>query len=126
VTLVLDAGALIAYERGSRIVQAHLERTWRAGEVSRTSTGVVAQVWRDGARQARVALLLRGVDEVELTGARARRVGRLLHAAEATDVVDASIVELCHDGDEVLTSDPDDIGRLAGAASKTLIVTRVS
>lgn len=125
-SLVLDTGSLIAYERGSPTVRAFLERTQRAGEAIRTSTAVVAQVWRDGARQARLARFLSGVDEVELTKPRARNVGRLLGIAGDADVVDASIVDLCFDGDEVLTSDPGDIGHLASAAGKTLIITRVS
>jgi hypothetical protein len=39
--------------------------------------------------------------------------------------VDGSLVEAARDGDEILTSDPDDILALATAAKKTLIVTRV-
>jgi hypothetical protein len=97
VTLVLDAGALMAYERGDRTVQAHLERASRTGAGVRTTTGVVAQVWRNGVRQARVALLLRGVAEVEFDRAQARRVGVLLGAAGCMDVVDGSIVDVAAD-----------------------------
>ncbi|MGH9259425.1 MAG: PIN domain-containing protein [Acidimicrobiales bacterium] len=124
--LLLDTGALIAYERGSRTVQAFLERAHRTGDTVRTSTAAVAQAWRDGSRQARVALLLRGTDESELTRDRARRIGRLLLLAGTADVVDGSIVDLGHDGDEILTSDTDDMQRLATVAGKTLIVTHVS
>jgi hypothetical protein len=125
VTLVLDAGALMAYDRGDRTVQAHLERASRTGAGVRTTTGVVAQVWRNGVRQARVALLLRGVAEVEFDRAQARRVGVLLGAAGCSDVVDGSIVDVAIDGDEILTSDPDDISALAMSSGKTLIVTRI-
>jgi hypothetical protein len=125
VTLVLDAGALLGYDRGDRVVQAFLERAARSRTEVLTTTGAVAQVWRNGARQARLALLLRGVLEVELGVPDARRVGALLGAAERTDVVDGSVVDAATDGDEILTSDPDDIAALAAASGKTLIVTQV-
>ena len=125
-SLLLDAGALIAYERGSRTVQAFLERAYRRSEDVRTTTAVVAQTWHGDPRQARLALLLRGVDERELTSDQARLVGRLLRTAGTTDVVDATIVDIANDGDEILTSDPSDIRTLAVTARKTLIVTQVS
>jgi predicted nucleic acid-binding protein len=124
-SLLLDAGALIAFERGSRTVQAFLERAQRAGEPVRTTTTVIAQVFRKPAAQVALTRLLRGVDEQSLDGERARKTGALLSAAECSDVVDGSLVEAARDGDEILTSDPDDILALATAAKKTLIVTRV-
>jgi len=125
VTLVLDAGALLAYDRGDRTVQAFLERASRTGSDVLTTTGAVAQVWRNGARQARLSLLLRGVLEVELSRSQSRRVGILLGVAGRPDVVDGSVVDAADDGDEILTSDPLDIAALAEASGKTLIVTRV-
>ena len=125
-SLVLDAGALIAYERGSRTVQAFLERASRSGEDVRTSTAVVAQAWHGDPKQARLALLLHGVDERALTRERARSVGRLLRQAAMTDVVDGTVVDIAGDGDEILTGDPDDIRALAATAGKRLLVTKVS
>lgn len=124
-TLVLDAGALIAYEDGDRTVRAFLERASRTGVDVRTTTGAVAQVWRNGARQARLTLLLQGLLEVELTRDRARRVGTLLGRAGRRDVIDGSIIDAAVDGDEILTTDPDDITALAHNSGKNLIVTRV-
>lgn len=124
-TLVLDAGALVAYERGDRTVQAFLKRAHTIGVGVRTTSGVMAQVWRDGARQARLASLLRGVAEAELDRATSRRVGLLLAAAGCADVVDASVVDAALDGDEILTSDPNHIADLAAASGKTVIVTQV-
>jgi hypothetical protein len=72
-----------------------------------------------------LARLLRGVDERELTKARSRAIGVLLARAKRADVVDASLVDAANEGDELLTSDPDDIAKLAEAAGKTLVVTRV-
>lgn len=125
-SLLLDAGALIAYGRGSRTAQAFIERAYRRSDDVRTTTAIVAQVWRGDPRQARLARLLRGVDERELTCGQARLVGRLLRHAGTADVVDGTLVDIANDGDEVLTSDPGDISRLAAAARKRLIVTRVS
>ncbi len=125
-SLILDAGALIAYERGSRTVQAFLERAYRHSDDVRTTTAVVAQAWYGDSRQVLLARLLRGVDEYELTSERARKIGQLLRQAGAADVVDGSVVDIAKAGDEVLTSDPVDIRRLAAAAGKTLIVTPVS
>lgn len=124
-TLVLDAGALLAYEHGDRTVRAFLERASRTGVDVRTTTGAVAQVWRGGARQVRLIRLLRGVLEVELTRQRARQAGALLGAAGTTDVIDASVVDAALDGDEILTTDPDDIVALARSSGKNLIVTRI-
>ena len=124
-SLILDAGALIAYERRDRTVRAYLERAERTETPVLTTAGVIAQVWREPARQARVARLLRGVEEVELTRVRARVVGLLLGVSKSADVVDGSVLEAAEDGDEILTSDPDDITPLANAAGKTVIVTSV-
>lgn len=124
-TLILGSGALLGYDRGDRVVQAFLERAARSRSEVLTTTGAVAQVWRDGARQARLALLLRGVREVELGRPAARRVGALLDAAQRSDVVDGSLLDAATDGDEILTSDPDGIAALAAASGKTLIVTQV-
>ena len=125
-TLLLDTGALVAYERGSKRVQAFLEAARKRGERVRTTTPVVAQAWRGGPRSAPVARLLHGVDEVAFSPERARAVGALLAAARTADVVDASVIEVAGDGDEVLTSDPADLAVLAAAAGKTLIVTLIS
>ena len=57
-SIVLDAGALIALERGDRRV-LFLLRDARAGrERIIVPAGVLAQVWRDGARQVRLASLI--------------------------------------------------------------------
>jgi uncharacterized protein YllA (UPF0747 family) len=125
-SLVLDTGALIAYERGSRTVQAFLERAYRQSDDVRTTTAVVAQGWHGDKLQVQLARLLRGTDERDLTSEQARRVGRLLRQSDTADVVDGTVVDVAQDGDEVLTSDPDDIRRLAAAAGKRLLVTRIS
>lgn len=125
-SLLLDAGALVAIERGDRDIVALLKRELRAGRVPMTHGGVVGQVWRGGAgRQARLASVLPALDIAALDGALGRRAGVLLGRARATDVVDAALVLLAEDGDSVLTSDPEDIARLAVAAALDVDVVRV-
>ncbi|MGH3544458.1 MAG: hypothetical protein ACRDPW_00775 [Mycobacteriales bacterium] len=124
--MILDAGALIGYERGNLQVAALLEWAARNAIDVKTTTGVIAQVWRSGARQAKLALLLRNVAEVELSSEQARRVGTLLSTAACSDVIDASIVDISRDGDEVLTSDPDDIAELTRSAGKHLLIRSVT
>lgn len=59
-TLILDSGALIAVERGSRELLALLNQERLAGRPPLTRGDVVGQVWRGGPRQARLAALLGG------------------------------------------------------------------
>lgn len=107
---VLDAGALIAIDRGDRETNRMLQQT-RPGGV-RTSSAVVAQVWREGAKQARLALALRGIDVVGLDTQMGRRIGELLRESGTDDVVDGHVAVLARVGDYVFTSDVRDIGRL--------------
>ena len=56
--LSLDTGALLALERGDSRVRALLRRASETGLPLSVPAGVVAQAWRGGPRQARVARLL--------------------------------------------------------------------
>ncbi|MCC6897380.1 MAG: hypothetical protein IT377_00320 [Polyangiaceae bacterium] len=115
--LLLDAGALIAVERDDRDVVALIKSELRAGRTPRTHGGIVGQVWRGGSgRQARLARLLPGVEIVALDAALGRRSGLLLKSSGSTDVIDAALVALAGDGDDILTSDLGDIQPLAVAA----------
>lgn len=116
--LVLDAGAFIAVEREDREVMTLLKAEMVHGRVPLTHGGVVAQVWRGGhARQASVARLLSGVEVVPLDEELGRRTGVLLSRVRAGDAIDAALVLLATGSDGVLTSDPDDLRRLAEAAA---------
>jgi hypothetical protein len=116
VKLILDAGAFIAFERDDQITAALLKRALLARQRPRTHGGVVGQVWRAGARQARTARLLQAVDVVPLDRELGRRAGLLLGRARKEDVIDAALVLLASDGDRIVTSDPDDVYALADAA----------
>ncbi|MCP9488800.1 MAG: hypothetical protein MSC31_02855 [Solirubrobacteraceae bacterium MAG38_C4-C5] len=113
--LVLDAGGLIAVDRSNPRVQAILLVTRRRGLPVRTSSAVVAQVWRDGARQANLARLLAWTETASLNPAAGRRVGELLARTASADVVDAHLALLVEPGDTVLTSDADDLADLLRA-----------
>jgi hypothetical protein len=115
--LVLDAGAFLAVERGDRDVMALVKRERNSGRSPVTHGGVVGQVWRSGGgKQAPVAMLLAGVEVAHLDDQLGRRAGLLLAASGGADVIDAALICLAADGDDVLTSDPGDLKDLAQAA----------
>lgn len=116
-TVVLDAGGLLALERRDREVIARLKLEMLASRPPVTHGGVVGQVWRGGTgRQVSLARSLGGVEVRPLDGALGRRAGVLLGLSRQSDVVDAALVLLAGDGDEILTSDPSDLRALARAA----------
>ena len=115
--LVLDAGAFVAVERGDRDVVALVKRERLAGRSPVTSGGVVAQVWRGGrGRQALLARLLAGVEVAPVDDSLGRRAGMLLARTGLSDAIDATVVCLAADGDDILTSDAGDLRTLAEAA----------
>lgn len=116
-SLVLDAGAFLAVERGDRQVVALVKRERLAHRVAATNGGVVAQVWRGGSgRQAELARLLAGVDVVPVDEFLGRRAGVLLGRSGLSDAIDAALVTQAVDGDDILTSDPADLLILAQVA----------
>ncbi len=109
---VLDAGALLAVERRDRRVGALLRVLQRDGVDVLSSAGVLAQVWREGRRQANLARVLAGVEIAQLDELAARKVGELLKANRTEDIVDAHVALLARPQDVVLTSDVVDIKAL--------------
>jgi hypothetical protein len=113
--VTLDAGALIAYERAARPMDVLVQRAMHYGAPVTVPAGVVAQVWRDGRTQARLARLLaaREVTVVPLDDRVARAAGQLCGLTRTTDIVDASVVlSALERGTVVVTGDPDDLLRL--------------
>lgn len=115
-TVVLDSGALIALERNERAMWIRLKAAHLAGDLPVTHAGVIGQVWRGGPRQARLSQALAGIDVRPLDEALGRAAGQLLGAAGLVDVVDAAVVLLAQDGDEIVTVDHDDLAQLAASA----------
>jgi hypothetical protein len=112
---VLDAGALVAVDRRDRAIGARLRVLQQQGTPVRISSAVVAQVWRDGRRQANLARVLAGVGIEPLGKDDGKRVGELLALARSADVVDAHVALMAAPADIVLTSDPGDIRALLEA-----------
>ena len=113
--ITLDAGALIALDRGDKRVMALLDRAMAQRLKLQVPSGVVGQAWRDGRIQATLARFLR-IDEVEvipLDEQLARACGELCGLTETADMIDASVVILARQrGDRIVTSDPGDLRRL--------------
>ncbi|MBX7196819.1 MAG: hypothetical protein K1X94_32510 [Sandaracinaceae bacterium] len=123
--IVLDAGAFIALDRSDRAMWGRFALARRRGEQLLTHGGVVAQVFRGTARQARLALALAAVEVAPLDDLLGRTAGRLLGKSGTSDAIDAALVSIARDGDRILTSDPDDIAALASAARLEVDVVRV-
>lgn len=116
--ITLDAGALIALERGDGRMIALLQQIEENEGVFRIPAGVVGQVARDRARQVVLERFLKSkeVQVKSLDLHEARVCGALCGLTGTSDVIDASVVLLARaNGDTVVTSDPDDIHRLDGA-----------
>lgn len=115
--MVLDAGALLALERNDRdlVALVKLERSRQGSPV--THGGVIGQVWRGGrGRQVNLARLLAGVEVRPLDDGLGRLAGALLGSAGGADVIDAAVVLLAHDGDDIYTSDVTDLAVLVEAS----------
>ena len=113
----------MAIERDDRHVHARVQIAHREGFVIRSNAMVVAQVWRDqSGRQARLARLLQGVDVRAVDQRLGRAAGVLLGRAGMSDAIDATLVLVSEDGDRIMTSDVEDIGRLAAHANRRVIV----
>jgi hypothetical protein len=120
--LVLDAGALIAIDRRDRKIHARVKRAQSAGEPVVTNPMALAQVWRDGARQATLARTLHDIEVRSITEEDGRQAGELLAASGTSDPIDASVALLAEDGDQLYTSDPGDLRKLIGAAGIRAVV----
>ena len=115
--LILDAGAFIAAQRGEGDVAALVRRERKLGRTPLTHGGVVAQVWRGGhGKQALIAKLLASVEVAPLDERLGRRAGMLLARSGGSDAIDAAVVCLAQDWDDILTSDPGDLLDLARTA----------
>ena len=115
--VVLDAGALIAFERNDRRVAAIVARAVEPRDPLVVPAGVVAQTWRDGRSRVRLARLLGSqlCEIVSLDDRTARSVGQLCGVSGTTDIVDASVALVARQrAMRVVTADPNDIRRVDG------------
>lgn len=117
-SLVLDSGALVALERNERAMWVRLKAAQLEGDLPLTHAGVLGQVWRGSPRQARLTQALGGIDVRALDESLGRAAGQLLGAAGLADVIDAAVVLLAADGDDIVTVDREDLERLAEASGR--------
>lgn len=113
--VVLDTGAFIAFERNNRRVRTLIELSLTHRGRLHAPSCVVAQVWRDGRRQARLARLIgSGAVEVQpLDLEHAQAAGVLCGQSGTIDIADAHVVLVARrEGAVVVTSDPDDLRRI--------------
>ena len=124
-SVVLDSGALISIDKRERKVGAMLRLLQRDGVPVTTSAGVVAQVWRDGRRQANLARVLSGVDIAAIDEVAAQKVGELLGANKTNDLVDAHVALLAQPDGRILTSDDTDIKALLRTRRVRAVIVHV-
>lgn len=113
--VVLDAGALIAFERADPRMRALVAESLRGHATLMVPAGVVAQVSRDGARQVPLRALLRGphTKVLPLDLLTAEAAGALCGRSRTSDVVDASVVLAARQHRAVVvSSDAGDLLRL--------------
>ena len=124
-TAVLDAGALIAIDKGDRAVGAMLRVLQRDGVPVVTSAAVVAQAWRDPRRQVNLARVLTGIYIAAVDDVAAKKVGELLRANGTSDLADAHVALLVQSQERVLTSDEADIKALLRTRRVKAVIVRV-
>lgn len=113
--VTLDAGALIAIDRGDRRMIAVLEQVVSQGGRFHIPAGALGQAWQDGRRQAVLSRLVRGteVEIAPLDAALSRACGELLASTNTSDVIDASVVVVGRRvRGPIFTSNVDDLARL--------------
>lgn len=113
--LTLDAGALIAYERGNERIREILTVAYERGLVPTIPAIALAEVWRGDAKDARVARLLKACSIETVDERLARAAGSLRRATPGSGTMDACIaVGVRRRGDALATSDPNDMRVLLG------------
>jgi hypothetical protein len=109
---------VISGARDENLRVRRLKACERAGIPPHTHAGVVGQVWRGGPRQARLSQALDGIDVRALDDDLGRAAGALLGRTGQTDVIDAAVVMLAHDSDDIVTSDRSDLEPMVAATGR--------
>ena len=124
-TMVYDAGALIAADRSQRTIWAEHRARLELGFVPITTAPVIAQVSRS-ARQPQLRRFLRGCEVVAFTDQDAREVGALAGKAKVSDVVDVHVVLVAdRRGFGVVTSDQSDLKAVVSALGRRIALIPV-
>jgi predicted nucleic acid-binding protein len=113
--VVLDAEGLSAGAQGNLRVRAELTVAEALGARVHVSSVTLAEVLRRKPRDARVHLLLSGIEKAPVTAALGRAAGELLGRASRNDTVDAVVAVTARSvGQHVrlITADPTDLRAL--------------
>lgn len=121
---VLDAGALIAFERFEDRIDAIVNQAIEEGEEILIPVSALAQVWRGGPRSARLARLVEGSESDPLDESRAKEIGERLANRDKTDIADAHVVCCALERDaELVTSDSEDMQSLASPGEPLVLIS---
>lgn len=121
---VLDAGALIAFERFDSRIDALLGEVIEGDDEILIPASALAQVWRGGSRSARLVRLIAGSHSDPLDEARAKEVGERLGNRDKADIADAHVVCCAIECNaELLTADRDDIEALTEPGERLMVVS---
>ncbi len=124
-TVVYDAGALVAADRSDRHLWADHRVRLELGLVPLTTAPVVAQVSRSP-RQAQLRRFLRGCDTVPFMAEVAHEVGALAGRSTTPDVVDVHVVTVAAAAHAaVVTSDKEDLERVAASTQPPVTVITI-
>lgn len=119
-SVVYDAGALVAADRSDRAMWADHRARLELGLIPVTTAPVVAQASRSP-RQAQLRRFLRGCEIVAFSDRDSHEVGALAGKAKANDVVDVHVVVLAHRlGFGVVTSDQNDLRPIVAALRRSV------
>lgn len=119
-----DTGALVAAEAGHRAMWARHKHALMRGFVLTVPAVVLAQAWRGGP-QPMLSRILQGCEVEPVDESTARTIGAVCGESSARDVVDvAVIVGARARGDAVVTSDLDDLRRIADAIGCPVALVR--
>lgn len=119
-SVVYDAGVLVAADRNERRVWADHRVRLEDGVIPVVPSVVVAQVSRSS-RQVQLRRFLKGCDGAVLDEAGAHAAGELLGRAGTDDICDAAVVALAAGlTAEIVTGDRKDLRRLVAASGETI------
>jgi hypothetical protein len=115
---ILDAGAFIALDKNDPAMWKRFTSDVNAKRQLLTHAGIIGQVWRKPAIQARLATALRSVKIDPLSDELAKTTGLLLAKTRTSDVHDGALAAMCKEGDVLYTSDPEDLVDLLEALNQ--------
>ncbi len=119
-TIVLDAGAIIACERNDPVLTAVIASARKRRSSIVVPASVVAQTWLGPSTHPLAAKFVGSIDMFPaLDVGAARRIGALLHRSKTADIVDGNVAEIAVGmrPSMVVTSDRSDLDRIFTSAN---------